>query len=49
MWLWVDSGDADVDETEGTEGESFTGDGYETGGEPAGSLTWKVHREGKWY
>lgn len=39
MWLWEERGDGDIDETEGTEGESFIGD------KSVDSFTWKVNKQ----
>lgn len=38
-WLWEDKGGDDKDETEGAEGDNFTGDGQETAGDAVDSLT----------
>lgn len=37
-WLCADNGDVDKDETEGTEGDNFTGDEQETAGDSIASL-----------
>lgn len=38
-WLRDDKGDVDREETEGAEGDNFTGDGQETAGDAVDSLT----------